>query len=334
MPLMRALRLTEPGRFEIVELERPHPGEGQVLLHVDAATICNQHDLRQWRGEARRYPCEPGFPGHEGAGTVVAVGPGVRGLAVGDRVVTSGIGGEPLYREYVLRRQEAVARVTGPSLPAAHLAPLELFGCARRALGHAGRLAQKRVGVVGLGPAGIAAVMLLRLEAPGEIVGIDLSAERRQRALSAGADRVLDGALFLGLHEAAGRRLSGESTAEDAELLRRAEELALEVVFDCTGSARALESSFLLARSELVIFGFVKEPGRFLQAAWFARELVIRNSKILTLDDLHAVARLTSWGLLTPGLLVTHVLPFHRYAEALELVAQGRALKVALVWDE
>lgn len=331
---MKALRLKKPREFEIAEIERPSPGEGQVLVKIEAASICNQHDMRQWDGEAGRYPAEYGFPGHEGAGVIVETGPGVEGIRKADHVATSGIGGEPLYREFVLRRADAVARVSNKTIAFPHLAPLELFGCVRRAIEWADRLACKRVAVMGLGPAGLAAVMLLRVEAPSEIVGIDLSEKRRARGLEIGADRVLDGNESLGLHEAAGRLASGKPEADDKALLAAADQLGIDVVIDCTGSARALETSFLLAHREVVVFGFVPEETRCFPAAWFRRELTIRNSRILSLDNLRTVARLTSAGQINPGSLVTHVLPFSRYDEALALVRSGEAVKVALVWDE
>ena len=102
---MRALQLTGPEAFEIIHLHEPRPGEGEVLIRMNACTICNQHDSKMLAGPHESYPLEAGFPGHEGAGEVVDVGPGVQSLAVGDRVVTSGIGGPPLYREFVTREE-------------------------------------------------------------------------------------------------------------------------------------------------------------------------------------------------------------------------------------
>lgn len=69
----------------IEDLILDDPGPGEVLLRIDAAGLCHS-DLSVVNG-ARPRPV-PMALGHEGAGTVEALGPGVDDLAVGDRVVT------------------------------------------------------------------------------------------------------------------------------------------------------------------------------------------------------------------------------------------------------
>lgn len=68
--------------IEDVELEAPHAGE--VLVHIHAAGVCHS-DLHTYRGELRTTP--PVVLGHEGAGIVEAVGPGVTRVKPGDRVM-------------------------------------------------------------------------------------------------------------------------------------------------------------------------------------------------------------------------------------------------------
>jgi 2-desacetyl-2-hydroxyethyl bacteriochlorophyllide A dehydrogenase len=71
--------------IRVEELERPEPGPGEVLVRVRAAGICGS-DLHGYR-RARPEPLGPGRQsGHELAGTVAALGPGVVGLSVGQRV--------------------------------------------------------------------------------------------------------------------------------------------------------------------------------------------------------------------------------------------------------
>jgi NADPH:quinone reductase-like Zn-dependent oxidoreductase len=74
----------------------------------------------------------PGFPGHEGAGVVVEAGSQVKNLQIGDHVVMSGLGGPPLYSEYVTRKADQVALVD-TKVPFEHVAMSELFGCVHRA---------------------------------------------------------------------------------------------------------------------------------------------------------------------------------------------------------
>lgn len=70
--------------FEDVELEAPHAGE--ALVKMAAAGVCHS-DLHTYRGELRTTP--PVVLGHEGAGVVAAVGPGVTRVKPGDRVLIS-----------------------------------------------------------------------------------------------------------------------------------------------------------------------------------------------------------------------------------------------------
>jgi NADPH2:quinone reductase len=83
---VRAIQITEAGGpdvLQLAELPDPEPGPGQLLVEVVAAGI-NYLDTYQRSGA---YPMPlPFIPGSEGAGTVTAVGPGVSGVAVGDRV--------------------------------------------------------------------------------------------------------------------------------------------------------------------------------------------------------------------------------------------------------
>jgi 2-desacetyl-2-hydroxyethyl bacteriochlorophyllide A dehydrogenase len=82
---MRALQITEYGRpLEDAEVPHPSPGPGEIAVSVRAAGICRS-DLA-YRAGTRPVPSLPLVPGHEVAGVVEAVGPGVKHPTVGDRV--------------------------------------------------------------------------------------------------------------------------------------------------------------------------------------------------------------------------------------------------------
>jgi len=67
------------------ELPVPTPGPGQVLVEISASGVCHT-DLHAAEGDWPVKPTLPFTPGHEGAGTVVELGPGVTHLKIGDRV--------------------------------------------------------------------------------------------------------------------------------------------------------------------------------------------------------------------------------------------------------
>ncbi|MFJ9418092.1 Zn-dependent alcohol dehydrogenase [Streptomyces sp. NPDC101227] len=70
--------------LEITEIELPAPGPGQVRVRLAAAGVCHS-DLSLSNGTLKQPA--PAVLGHEGAGTVTAIGEGVTGVAAGDRVV-------------------------------------------------------------------------------------------------------------------------------------------------------------------------------------------------------------------------------------------------------
>jgi len=67
------------------EVPVPTPGPGQALVEIMASGVCHT-DLHAAEGDWPVKPTVPFIPGHEGAGIVVALGPGVTHLKLGDRV--------------------------------------------------------------------------------------------------------------------------------------------------------------------------------------------------------------------------------------------------------
>jgi len=83
---MQAAIVTEFGKpLEIDDREVPTPGDGQVLVRIAASGVCHT-DIHAADGDWPVRPTLPFIPGHEGAGTVAAVGRGVTSLKEGDRV--------------------------------------------------------------------------------------------------------------------------------------------------------------------------------------------------------------------------------------------------------
>ncbi|MET7967265.1 NAD(P)-dependent alcohol dehydrogenase [Micromonospora sp. NPDC005305] len=86
---MRAVRMTAPGVLEQVEVPTPTAGPGEVLLRVGAVGACHS-DLHILDAPAGPFPI-PMTLGHEIAGTVDQLGPGVTGWSAGDRAAVYGI---------------------------------------------------------------------------------------------------------------------------------------------------------------------------------------------------------------------------------------------------
>src|SRR5690606_20509770 len=100
-PMPHAIMLREHGGPEVLRaepIELPAPGPGEIRLRQTAIGV-NFHDCYVRSGLYRTLPL-PGVPGIEAAGVVEAVGPGVTGLAPGDRVgyVTGAYGAYASHR--------------------------------------------------------------------------------------------------------------------------------------------------------------------------------------------------------------------------------------------
>jgi NADPH:quinone reductase-like Zn-dependent oxidoreductase len=201
---MRALRLHAygpPDHIHTDEVADPVPGSGEVLLDV-AATSFNPSEVGLRRGFLRSIADVdlPYVLGWDVAGTVTALGPGVRSLAVGDRATALGPGVRSLaVGDRVIGRLDggaaadravapAAALVPAPvSIPLAHAAALPIAGLtAWQAVFEHGRVtAGQRVLVNGAGAIGRLAIQLARHA--GARVSASASARSAAAAIRAGA---------------------------------------------------------------------------------------------------------------------------------------------------
>lgn len=211
---MKAMMLWEPGRMEPVEMDLRPIGRGEVLLKVEACSICGS-DLEGYHGWHPKMTY-PRVMGHEVASTVVEVGPGVAGLSAGDRV--AGVGqracgecpacregrsdecrapGGPgfstdgAYAEYLICYAEGLTPIPeGVSFVEAAVA--QPAGIARHAVAtRAAVQPGELVLVQGCGPIGLSAMMLSRL-AGARVVSTDIVDYRCDYAVELGADVVLN----------------------------------------------------------------------------------------------------------------------------------------------
>jgi alcohol dehydrogenase, propanol-preferring len=86
MPTMKAAIVKQFGKPLVIEdVPVPQPGPGEILVKVKACGVCHT-DLHAASGDWPVKPVPPFIPGHEAAGIVAALGPGVKNLKVGDAV--------------------------------------------------------------------------------------------------------------------------------------------------------------------------------------------------------------------------------------------------------
>src|SRR5499426_2382237 len=93
----KAIQVTKPGEFEVVMKPLVDPGPGQVRIRVEACGVCHSD---AGTVEASFPISWPRVPGHEVVGRIDALGSGVQGWAVGQRVGVGFLGGSCGYCEF------------------------------------------------------------------------------------------------------------------------------------------------------------------------------------------------------------------------------------------
>jgi len=176
---MKAVQVPKPGAdFELVERDIPEPGSGQVRIRVQACGVCHSDVItKEGLLPGISYPR---VPGHEVAGVIDEVGPGVKDWKKGERVgvgwhgghdgtcpqcrrgdfatcasnIVCGISYDGGYQEFMVAPVEGVAHMP-ESLDVAEAAPLMCAGITTfNALRHAGALPSDLVAVQGIGGLG------------------------------------------------------------------------------------------------------------------------------------------------------------------------------------
>jgi L-iditol 2-dehydrogenase len=310
---MKAILIEKPGSFRIIEQPIPQPNDDEIVIQVKAATLCNQHDCKVWTGGYKKLEYLeygiPGFPGHEAAGKVVKTGFKVQGFTVGDRVVLSGLGGPPLYQEYVTRNSSEVVTFSD-ELSYEEVAMSELLGCVHRGFEKVKNWTGKTVLVVGLGPAGLGAVQLAKIKGAAKVIGIDLLDNRLSLAKLCGVDLALNAT-----HKNIYKWLKTERP---------------EIVYETTGDNKSYSNSVKIAGESVILFGYSESDIILDPYPIFDKELAILGSKWLAVENLKAVVKLIEDGKLRTRPMISAEFSFENYPKAVEMIQKKKAIKVVL----
>lgn len=211
---MRAYRIhafDSPARLDTIA--PPTPAAGEVLLRIAACGL-NFADLLMLKGEYQERPEPPFTLGMEVAGTIEALGPGVTGLAPGDRVaVFAGQGG--LAERGVFPAARCVP--LPDAMPFDHAAAFMIaYGTSHLALGHRARLQPGETLLVtgAAGGVGLTAVEIGKAMG-ARVVAVARGADKLAVAQAAGADHLIDSDTTPDLRKAV-KALGGADVVYDA----------------------------------------------------------------------------------------------------------------------
>ncbi len=344
---MRAAILTELNApLVVADLQMPETlAFGQVLVQVHYSGICGAQ-INEIEGAKGPDKFLPHLLGHEGSATVLDIGPGVRSVKKGDRVVMhwrpgAGLQSEtPTYRWNGTRvnagwvttfNDQAIVsenRVTPiPDDLDLRLAPL--FGCAvTTAMGVVNRDAAVQIGqsvvVFGVGGVGVNIVQSAAMVSAHPIVAVDVVASKLDWARRFGATHAFNSA----------------AGADLAQQIREAVGPAgADVVVDTTGRARVIELAYELTHPDgkTILVGVPRKGDNIsIYSLPLHFKKVLRGSHGGSAEphiDIPRYIRLMRAGRMSLDGLVTHEFPLDEVNEAIAAVRRGEAGRVLLKMD-
>jgi L-iditol 2-dehydrogenase len=339
MPLAR---VHGPDDVRLDEVPVPACNAGEVIVRTHACGICGS-DLSYIRqgGLGGVEPLrEPLAIGHEFAGTIVAVGEGVEGLECGTKVAVNpdhayigGGGAEGAMAPFVKVTGAKPGYTVFPfadDLPFAEAALAEPLSVALHALRIAGVASTDKVAVLGAGPIGLCAVVMLRFLGVSDIAVCDPVPERLARARALGASATIEAGReslrdALGAQHGAGERFGAANVGTDAFI-------------DCAGSAAALEEVVAMAkyRARIAVVALHHQPMALNLWQIMANEISLfgaiadaRASEFGEALDYLSTAR--------PDLsaLISHQFEFDQFHDAIATARDaGQAAKVILTFGD
>ena len=347
---MKGAVLPGNSTVEFREYDIPTPGHGEVLIKTKSSTICGSDIRAIYHEHLGKGPegYQGVIAGHEPCGQIVAEGPGLRRFKKGDRVIVYHISGcgvcndcrrgymisctsDEYRKAYGWQRDGGMAEYILAEEKDLVFLPDELtytdgaqvacgFGTVYEGLEKIGISGNDRVLVTGLGPVGLAALMLSKAMGASMTIGIDVIPERLEIAKKLGlVDHVM---------------LAGPDNVEKIRALTGGQ--GCEKTVECSANDKARLTCIQAARKwgKIVFIGeggtveFQPSPDiihdqKTIYGSWV--------TNIWRMEEL--VERILRWGI-HPEDLVTHRFTLDQADKAYELMSSGQCGKVAVVFDE
>ena len=330
-------------RYE--EAEIPEIGPGELLVKVGTALTCGTDVKTYKRGHPVLIKHIPALFGHEYAGTVEAVGEGVKNFTVGMRVVATNSApcGTCFYckrdmpnlcpelkdslvngafAEYIRVPAPVVKWNTHPipdSLSFRDAALTEPLACVVHGIEEANIKLGDTVVVIGAGPIGQMMIMLAKKYGASRVITSDLSPLRRDIAIKAGADIAID-------------------ATKDDPVVRVKEETegrGADVVIEAVGLPQLWEQAIDMTRDAgtTVLFGGAASGTKFEvdTVRFHYGQLTLKGVFHLKPRHVEQALKLIIAGDVNPDLLISHEMPLKDINKALDMMSKGETMKVAIL---
>ena len=339
---MKAAKLFAPGDIRIVEIKKPSPGAGEVLVQVKEVGICasDVHYFRDGRiGDA--VVTEPLILGHEFAGIIAEVGPGVTNVKAGDRVAVepaipchecylckSGdfnlcrnlkFCGTPPYdgalREYLAWPAELVIPIPD-SISLGEAAMLEPLAIGVYAVDLAEPIKGKSIGVLGVGAVGLSILEAAKAAGCGPAVATDLIPARLEIARKLGADKIF---------------LADDQVVQAVKDVT--DDKGLGIVFEAAGENEAVVQATEMVRPGglVVVGGIPREDFMTVTASTVRRKGLTIKLLRRSNQTLHRSIELMKSGKVDVASFISHTFPLERVTEAFELARDRKDLTLRVM---
>jgi len=343
---MKGVVLLGDRKLEIRDYADPTPGPGEVLIAMKASGICGSdlvHHYRRPHSELTGDPDNQPIAGHEPAGVVAALGPGVKEPKVGTRVIVHhydgcgrcaacrigftqachirsirGLTADGSHADYMtigalqcVEMPEGLSFVEGAALACGTGTGYSAF----RKLDVSGRHV---VAVFGQGAVGLSATMFAAAAGAG-VIAVEVVPQRREMAKKFGARWTID--------------------PTDVDPVEAIKELThgegADAAIECTGinkvRIQTVECLRMFGKASFV--GGGRDEGFEISHQMINKELTLRGSWAMTTVVLAELAQYVVDRQLPVREIVTHTFPLSKAVEAFRLFDSDKTGKVMFVWD-
>lgn len=324
--------MTAPGRVEFREVPAPQPGAGQVLVKIMKIGVCGS-DIHVYHGK-HPFTKYPVTQGHEVSGKIAALGEGVTGFSVGQKVtiepqVVCGKCWPCTHGKYNLCEELKVmgfqttgtaseyfavdaAKVTElpPAMSYSEGAMIEPLAVTVHAARRAGDLSGKKVAVLGAGPIGILLAQSAKALGAAAVLITDISAPRLALARTCGVDFAVN----------TGERDFG------AALVEAFGPDKADVIYDCAGNDTTMGQAIRYARkgSTIILVAVYAGLAHVDLAVLNDHELDLNTSMMYRHEDYVDAIRLVEAGKVQLKPLMSRHFAFRDYQAAYEYIDAHR----------
>ena len=333
---MKLLNIHDIDKVSLDPYTRPEPGPKDVVVRMKACGICGS-DLSYIKNGGIPGPGKPTPLGHEGSGEVMMVGDQVEGLTIGQRVIVNpmntpsfiGSGGpEGAFTEELLVRE---ARLNDSVLPIPEGIPFDIaamcepLAVALHGINRAEAKAGDQVAIFGCGPIGLGMVMWAIDRGCRDVIALDLSEERLERARALGAHTINPAKEDV---QARIKEIHGSHHYFNRERANT------DAFIDAAGAPSILADVVAMAKKHArhVITAAYLKPIELPAGAMLTSEMTITTA-VGYPDEFPEVVAAMPRLKDTIATLISHRLPFEQIIEGLGIAATPQSAKVMIEFE-